>query len=259
MRAARSKAPQPARVAVFGANGQTGRLLTELALARGHAVTAFTRHPARFPIHHPELRVVGGEVGDVRAVDHAVAGQDAVLSSLGVPFSRQPVSVYSEGVRHIIAAMRQHGVRRLACVSSSALEPHPEPQGGLLFRKVLEPFFVGVLGRSTYLDQRRMEVLVRSSDLDWTLVRPSGLFAAPRVSDYQVGEGWVRGMFTSRRDLADFLVRQLTDPQFVGKTAAIVTTEGQPSLLPFLWREGIAKRSGEVGVQQEDRTRDVTN
>jgi hypothetical protein len=35
-----------------------------------------------------------------------------------------------------------------------------------------------------YADQRRMEAAVMSSDLDWTVVRPSGLFASPAVSAY---------------------------------------------------------------------------
>ena len=33
------------KLAVFGANGPTGRLLTQLALDEDHDVVAFTRHP----------------------------------------------------------------------------------------------------------------------------------------------------------------------------------------------------------------------
>ena len=45
------------RIAVFGANGLTGRLLTEQALAAGHEVAAVTRRPAGFPITRtPERR-----------------------------------------------------------------------------------------------------------------------------------------------------------------------------------------------------------
>ena len=36
-------------IVIFGANGPTGRLLTEQALAAGHTVTAFTRHATHSP------------------------------------------------------------------------------------------------------------------------------------------------------------------------------------------------------------------
>ncbi|HMH58953.1 MAG TPA: NAD(P)H-binding protein, partial [Galbitalea sp.] len=39
-------------IAVFGANGGTGRLLVGAALEAGNTVTALTRHPDDFPIRH---------------------------------------------------------------------------------------------------------------------------------------------------------------------------------------------------------------
>ncbi|HAM26149.1 MAG TPA: NAD-dependent epimerase, partial [Microbacteriaceae bacterium] len=43
------------KIVIFGANGPTGRLVTAQALAAGHSVTAFTRHPAQFLIRHENL------------------------------------------------------------------------------------------------------------------------------------------------------------------------------------------------------------
>jgi putative NADH-flavin reductase len=230
-------------IVVFGANGPTGRLLTQQALAEGHVVSAFTRHPEAFPLRHDRLTVVHGDVFDAARVDDAVAGQDAVLSSLGVPYSRKPITVFSEGMASIITAMRRHGVRRLVCVSSSAVDPRLEPPGGFVMKKVLQPFFVGVVGKTLYADQRRMEELVMSSGLDWTVVRPSGLFASPSVSDYVVGEDRIASRFTSRPDLADFMLQQVTDRRFIQRFPAPSTVSGTPNFLAFLWKEGISKRS----------------
>jgi putative NADH-flavin reductase len=79
-------------IVVFGANGSTGRLLAQQALADGHAVKAFTRHPETFPVTHDQLQVIHGDVFDLATVDQAVVDQDVVLSTLGGPFSRKPVS-----------------------------------------------------------------------------------------------------------------------------------------------------------------------
>jgi putative NADH-flavin reductase len=234
---------KPLNIAVFGANGPTGRLLTGQALAEGHAVTAFTRHPDDFPLRHEQLRVVHGDVFDPGSVDDAVRGQDVVLSSLGVPYGRKPISVFSEGTGHIVEAMRAHGVRRLVCVTSSAVDPRLEVPGGFVFKKVLQPFFIGVIGKTLYDDQRRMEARVMSSGLDWTVVRPAGLFASPEVSDYVVAEGRLAGRFTSRTDLADFMLRQATDDRWVHRFPTVSTVTGTPALLALLWKEGISKRA----------------
>jgi len=59
--------------------------------------------------------------------------------------------------------------------------------GGFFFRKVLQPFFIGVVGRTLYADLKRMETLVENSSLDWTIVRSSGLFWAPAVTELPGG------------------------------------------------------------------------
>jgi nucleoside-diphosphate-sugar epimerase len=69
------------------------------------------------------ITVVGADVTDAAAVDAAVAGGDAVISVLGVAYTRKPVSVYSAGTANIIAAMENHGVRRLAVTSTAAVDP----------------------------------------------------------------------------------------------------------------------------------------
>ena len=207
----------------------------------GHDVAAFTRHPEAFPV--AGAQVVGGDVRDAGAVAAAVRGQDAVLSALGVPFAKAPIDVYSVGGAHVVAAMREHRVGRLAVVTSSVMGPHPEPQGGVVFRKVVQPYVVNRLGKTVYDDMRRLEALVADSGLDWTIVRPSGLFEHDRVTDYVTGEDHVLGRFTARHDLADLLLAQATSDTWVKKAVGIATTAVQPSMVSLVWREGIRKKA----------------
>jgi putative NADH-flavin reductase len=72
---------------------------------------------------------VGGDVIDPAAVEGAIAGQDAVLSTLGAPYSRRPITVYSEGATNIVRAMENAGVDRFVGVTSSAVEENPQPVG----------------------------------------------------------------------------------------------------------------------------------
>ncbi|MEV0062427.1 NAD(P)H-binding protein [Nocardia sp. NPDC050718] len=230
------------RIAVFGANGPTGRLLTGLALAAGHQVTAVTRRPESFPLRHDRLRVAGADVLDPVAVDEVIAGQDAVLSTLGVPAGKEPITTYSQGTAAIVAAMRRHAVHRLAVVSSSGVAPQPYSDGGFLFNRVLLPYVTRAAGRTLYDDMRRMEQLVGDSGLDWTIVRPSGLYHLPAPTDYTVVDGHADGRFTARVDLAAYLLALLDDDRHIHRTVGIITTTDTPTLLRWLRTEALAGR-----------------
>jgi nucleoside-diphosphate-sugar epimerase len=230
------------KLAVFGANGPTGRHLVELALAEDHEVVAFTRHPDAFPIQAERLETAAGDVHDPDAVAEAISGTDAVVSTLGVPFTKTPITVYSDGAANIIAGMHAAGIKRLVAVTSSVMGPYPEPLGGFIFEKVIEPYVVNKLGKTVYDDMRRMEAIVSASDLAWTIVRPSGLFKAPAVSAYEVAVDHIGYRFTARIDLADCLLRQALSDTFVRSKIAVATPSAKPSMLKLIWQEGIRKK-----------------
>ncbi|MET8310204.1 NAD(P)H-binding protein [Micromonospora sp. NPDC005173] len=229
------------RTVVFGATGPTGRQIIEQALAAGHEVVAVTRRPHNVQ-PRAGLAVVSADVADLDAVQRAVAGSDAVLSSLGVPLTPKPITVYSRGNANIVAAMHRHGVKRLVTVSSSVMDPTWRPTGEFFFNNVLDPLFNRRVGHTAHEDMRRMESLVRDSDLDWTIVRPSGLFDHPAATRYHVAENVADGLFTARADLAASMVAQLTDDRFVRRAMAVITTEVRPSIAGLIWREAVMRK-----------------
>lgn len=220
---------------VFGANGPTGRLVVRSALAAGHHVAAVTRRPDRFPVSSPDLEVVVADVTDPDGVDRAVSGASAVISTFGVPYSRSEITVYSEGITNIAAGMTRHGVDRLVCVTSTTVAGEAAPGESLVWRAVMIPLLRRVVGRTLYDDMARMEAIVRDSGLDWTVVRPGGLFdAAEPTDDYEVSERRLSGRVTSRADLADALVREATTPQHSHATVEVITRSGLPTFTTFL-------------------------
>ncbi|WP_342782044.1 NAD(P)H-binding protein [Trebonia kvetii] len=83
--------------------------------------------------------------------------------------------------------------------------------------------------------------MLRASDLDWTVIRSAGLFEAGQVSSYQVSDGPLDGVFTSREDLAACLLEQARDSRFVRKTIEVTTSEGAPTLWQMIRREAFKK------------------
>ena len=228
------------KIVVFGANGQTGRLLIQQALAAGHRVVAVTRQPGDFPLRDPHLTVAGLDVRDGAAVREVVAGADAVLSTLGVSFTREPVDTYSVGTANIVAAMHFTGVRRLAVVTSTAAFSTRRSRSPLAIR-LIEPIITRTIGKTVYEDMRRMETIVRSSGLDWTILRPSGLFDVPEPTAYHAGEVDPVGAFTARIDLAHYLLALADDRATIGKTAVVSTTQHTPTVWQMIRREAFAK------------------
>lgn len=229
------------KITIFGANGGTGRWAVQLALQGGHTVVAVTRHPESFPFHHVNLTVVRADVFDIAAVKMAIGSCDVVLSTLGVRFAREKISLYSAGTANIVAAMKERGIRRLAVVSSAATYPHEHEEGGIFLNRVLQPLITATIGRTTYDDMRRMEELVRGSDLDWTILRPSGLFNLDQVTEYRVDEERAPGVFTARIDLAACLVAQITDSSYVQKNIAVTTISNKPTLMKLILSEALKK------------------
>jgi uncharacterized protein YbjT (DUF2867 family) len=224
------------RIIIFGANGQTGRLLTRKALDAGHSTVAVTRRPGDFPFTDPALTVAGADVHHADALADIVAGADAVLSTLGVSFTREPVDTYSTGTANIAAAMRKTAVRRLVVVSSTAAHPAPGRTGAPFALRLVEPVITRTIGKTVYDDMRRMEAIVRDSGLEWTIVRPSGLFDLPYVTEYVAGEVDPVGAFTSRADLADYLL-ELAAQQTSRDTVTISTTADNPTMWQMIRRE----------------------
>lgn len=226
------------RIVIFSANGQTGRLLTRRALYAGHAAVAVTRRPDDFPYADPQLTVVGAaDVRDPSSLVPAVDGADAVLSTLGVPFSWHTIDTYSLGIRNVVAAMDKTDVRRLVVVSSTGAHPYPGRHDTPVALRIFEPVITHTIGKTTYDDQRRMETIVRSSDLDWTIVRPSGFFDLEESTNYIAGDGDPVGAFTARIDLADYLVTVDADQDAIGRTVVVSTTENAPTMWQMIRRE----------------------
>jgi nucleoside-diphosphate-sugar epimerase len=223
-------------IVIFGANGQTGRLLTRRALDAGHSAVAVTRRPDHFPLNHPRLTITGADVRE-DALGAVIDGADAVLSTLGVAFTRKRVDTYSVGTRNLTAAMRQTGVRRLVVVSSTGAYHYHDRRDVPLSLRLFEPIIASTIGKTVYDDMRRMETVIRESGLDWTIVRSSGLFDLDKPTNYVAGEVNPVGAFTARIDLADYLVKLAPDESTRGKTVIVSTTTDTPTLWQMIRRE----------------------
>jgi putative NADH-flavin reductase len=247
------------KLLVLGATGGTGGRLVQQALQQGHVVTAFARDPRKIHLAHDNLRVVRGDILQPDSVETAVAGQDAVVSALGI---RLPVgivilivvacqifvrtmglsgpagifvelgvpilailllsrrnTIISEGTRNIVGAMERAGIKRFVCESSLGVGDS-KWKVGVLHNLVAIPLFL----RNILADKEAQEQIIASSSLDWVIVRPAALTNGPQRNVYRAGSDvghWFFPSRISRSDVATFMLEQLTGGEYLRKTPGL--------------------------------------
>jgi len=200
-------------IALFGATGGTGMQVVEQGLAAGHSVSALARDPAKLSARDG-LTVVQGDVLNQSAADACVEGTDAVICVLGTKPGDEPVEV--AGTERILAAMAKHGVHRLIAVSSMGVGDSID-QINLAFRIIMNLTLKRIMQA-----KEEQEQLIMASDTDWTIVRPGGLTDGPPTGTYKAGtEKSIKAKQVSRADVADFVLKQLTDDRYVRQTPAV--------------------------------------
>jgi putative NADH-flavin reductase len=204
---------------IFGATGDTGKLLVEQALAAGYEVVAYVRNPAKLTVTDNHLTVIQGELSDATSIETAVKGADAVLSTLG-PWGGSKNKPLTAGMQNIIAAMKNQGVRRFIITSTLSAK---DPKDKLTFRTRSMVNLVKTTMHDAYEDIVNVAETVRSSGLDWTIVRLTLLNNKPKSGKVKAGyvdKGEI-GAQTSRADIADFMLKQIIDTKYLQESPAI--------------------------------------
>jgi putative NADH-flavin reductase len=206
-------------VIIFGASRGVGRWLVERALAHNHFVTAAVRNALSVPTTHEQLRVLPCDVLDPVAVSQAIAGQDVVLCAIGADARRSPTTLYSTGARNILQGMQEHRVRRLIFLSNFGVlnETAQDMRGAALL------FLAKRFLRHTLADHRRALAEIQRHDVEWVVVRPLPLTNGPWTGSYRIAVDGLptQGTQIARADVADFMVRQVTNDAYVSKVPAI--------------------------------------
>ncbi len=149
-------------ICVIGGGGFVGRHIVHLLAARGLRVRvpARDRELVKDLILLPTVDVVYADVHDPAMLAEVVAGAGAVINLVGVLHDGRGSASFNEAhielTRKILAACTAHGVKRYLHMSALGADSN---------------------GPSRYQQTKgAAEALVRASQLEWTIFRPSVIF-----------------------------------------------------------------------------------
>ena len=150
-------------IALTGATGFVGQAVLDACKRAGEPVCALTRRP-QDPCEHVEW--VEGDLSNVGGMGLLCRDADAIVHVAGLTNHPDPAQFDEANVRgteRLITVAKEAQLKRFVFVSSlSAREPQLSAYGA---------------------SKARAETLVEASGLDWTIVRPPGVYG-PRDVDY---------------------------------------------------------------------------
>lgn len=206
------------KVALIGATGKAGKhLLTEL-LHQGYRVKALIRKPLSYPISHPNLEIVAGDIKDIETTWQLLAGCNAVLSAIGQAPNEPLIS--SLAAENLIQVMTQYQISRYIFIAGLSLDmpDDQKSEANLQGSKWMKETFPVVMA-----DKEKALDLLQKSDLEWTMVRLPWIEDTEERRGIKVSLQDCPGEKISTSDLAELLVQQLKDPNYIRKAPFVAS------------------------------------
>ena len=176
-------------IMVLGATGNTGLQFVNMALERGHKVTAIIRSSSSLDKQN-RLNIIEGDVLNPIVLNQSFRGMDVIVSCLGIrkenpsdPWSPllSPEDFVTCCMKGIIKSMKLNGVKRLVAISSAGVGDSWELVDSEL-RQVIQSSNVGKI----FLDLNNMEKLLEESGLDTLAIRPVALVTGNTIAGAKI-------------------------------------------------------------------------
>ncbi|HEX8762923.1 MAG TPA: NAD(P)H-binding protein, partial [Candidatus Saccharimonadales bacterium] len=154
------------KIAVLAANGRTGKVFVEQALAAGHSVNAGIYGTNNLP-PHKNLTIVSCDATRDADVTRLLQAQDAVVSFIG-HIKGSPPSVQTNAMHTLTKVMKKLQIKRIVSLTGTGVR-FPGDKITLLDR-VLN-LAVSIIDPARVTDGREHVEVLQESGLDWTVIR----------------------------------------------------------------------------------------
>ena len=166
------------KILILGATGRTGQLILSEALQQGYEVNCLVRQPNKIQVNHDLLTIFKGSPERFSELENAIEGCQGVISALNIsrksdfPWSklRTPKTFLSDVMKNLISISEKNKINRIVVCSAWGVA-ETEKEIPFWFKWIIKNSNIGV----AYKDHERQEKLLKKTNLNWTIVRPSGL------------------------------------------------------------------------------------
>jgi putative NADH-flavin reductase len=213
------------RLTILGSTGLVGKVLLAKALESGHPVKTLVRDPAKLGEYRERVEYLVGDATDPEAVESAVAGSEAILSTVGPP-QRKPGDPrrYEQAMNNVLHAMEAGGLTRIIHIGGAGYAV-VEGEEWTLRRRLLRGgllMFAKPILQAKWLEWQ----VLRTSSVDWTLLRPPAILAKAPAGRLFADERRLPSISVNLFDFADFMLQQATSVDWIRKCPLVSSGGG---------------------------------
>jgi putative NADH-flavin reductase len=209
------------KITILGSSGFVGRVLIKKAIAAGYQVKTLVRNPEKLEEIKDKVEIIKGSVFDTLSVEAAIEGAEVVLSTIGPPQTGKSFDPYQyeKALKEIVRIMDKNRIKRYIHIGG-AVHKGGENETWNFSRKLLR-FFLNLVGKQILVAKHLEWEVLKSSDLDWTLVRPPRIANEPASENISVDEKKLKNLKISVEDLTEFILQQISSKEWIRKAPLI--------------------------------------
>jgi putative NADH-flavin reductase len=207
---------QKIKIAIIGGTGKSGKYLVKQLIDNNFSLKLLLRNPEKFQIKSSCIETVKGDARFYDSIRLLINGCQAVISTLGQPKGELPI--FKEATENVIRVMEELNIQRYILVSGLNVDTPFDQKGPKT--KIATDWMCTNFPEATR-DRQSEYGLLSKSDLNWTLVRIPLIEQTDERYNMEVSLTDCPGDRISTVDLAQFLIKQLTDDSYIKKSPFI--------------------------------------
>jgi putative NADH-flavin reductase len=208
------------KIAILGSTGFVGKVLINKAVVAGYQIKTLARYPERLDYIKDKVEIIKGSVFEPLSIDATIEDTQAVISTIGPPPDKKcDPSLFENAMKDIVKSMDKHGVKRYIHIGGAG-HAGGEDEKWTLKRRFLR-LFLNLFGKQILVAKHLEWEVLKTSDLDWTLVRPPRIANEVASGDISANEKKLESLKVSVGDLTDFILEQITSKEWIRKAPLV--------------------------------------
>lgn len=204
------------KVAVLGGGGRTGKYLVNQLLKEGFSIKLLLRHPEDFTIQNPNIEIIKGDAIDSDSIRLLLEECDAVISTIGQR-QGEPL-VASSATINVLKSMNDFGIKCYILLAGLNIDTPFDKKSA---KTTLATEYMKTNFPVIQEDRQKTYDLLVNSNVDWILVRVPFIEFTDVNSNIRVDLKDCPGDKINAGDIANFMVGQITDDEFIRKSPFI--------------------------------------
>ena len=205
-------------ITIIGASAGIGLETVKKGLNRNHSITTLSRSEIKIE-EKKSLTMILGDATNKTDLLKSIQNVDAIIVTLGTSKNMKATTLFSDFAKLMVEINRENKIE-VPFIFVTGFGAGESKN----YVPWLVKLFLKYLLKDVYVDKTKMEEIITSSDLNWTVVRPGRLLDKELTEKYRIENKLFKGINIggiNRADVADFLIKQAENQTELKKYIAI--------------------------------------